>query len=241
MRLAVVVLVGASLFMFMPAAAQAGTSPATVFLGSKVFPSGAAVPGGLSGTIPVSRGSSVTLTTPQYLYQPATPPATTGTVDEFMFWDVNATLIKTVKARFTAPAAGGVIATAWYLPICVTSSCGTGATAVTTFAFSLSSYRVLSGTPIDAVTPASAWTSPSTAVSTATAVEIAASLDFGPSTASSGKAFVSWFVPGAPSGVTISGPDLMVSAGLSPYAIAFYRQYTHPLLTKPCPGYPYCA
>ena len=235
MRLAVVVLVGASLFMFMPAAVQAGTSPATVFLGSKVFPSGAAVPGGLSGTIPVARGSSVTLTTPQYLYEPATPPATPA-VYQFMFWDVNATLIKTVKAKFTAPAAGGVIATAWYLPICVTSPCGTGPTAVTTFAFSLTTYRVLSGAPIDAVTPASAWTSPSTSVSTATAVAITASPYFGPSTASSGKAFVSWFVFGGASTVTISGPDLTVPAGESPYAIAFYRQYTHPIYLNPCPG-----
>ena len=225
--------------MFMPAGAQAGTSPATVFMGSKLFPGGTPVPDGLSGTIPVTRGSSVTLTTPQYLYKSATPP-TLPTVYQFMFWDVNATLIKTEKAKFTAPAAGGVIATAWYLPICVTSPCGTGPAAVGTFAFSLTTYKVLSGTPIDAVTPASAWTTPSTSVSTATSVEIAASLSFGPYTASSGKAFVSWFVPGAPSTVTISGPDLMVPAGLSPYAIAFYRQYTHPIYPKPCPGYPYC-
>lgn len=238
-RLAAVVLVGASLFMFMPAAAQAGPSPATVFLGSKLFPTGAAVTDGVSGTIPVTRGSSFTLTAPQYLYNSATAPAL-PTVYQFMFWDVNATLIKTEKAKFTAPAAGGVIATAWYLPICVTPSCGSGPTAVTTWSFSLTTYKVLSGTPIDAVAPASAWTSPSTSVSTATSVEIAASLFFGPYTASSGKAFVSWFVFGGASTVTISGPDLTVPAGESPYAIAFYRQYTHPIYPKPCPGYPYC-
>jgi hypothetical protein len=230
---------GAALFMFIPTAAQAGPLSAVVALGSKLFPTGTPVPGGVSGVILALRGSSVTLKAPQYLYQPATPPATSATVYEFMFWDVHTTLINTEKAKFTVPSTGPVLATAWYLPICVTSSCGGGASAVTTWAFSLTNYKVLAGTPIDSVTPASAWTSPSTSVSTTTAVEVEASSYLGgtPSFAG-GTVFSSWFVFGGASTVSISGLDLSVPAGESPYAIAFYYQYTHhPVI---CIGYPRC-
>ena len=238
-KLALALLMGAALFMFMPAPAQAGPLSAVVALGSKLFPTGTPVPGGVSGSVLALRGSSVTLKAPQYLYQPATPPATSATVYEFMFWDVHTTLIATERAKFTVPSSGPVLATAWYLPVCVTSSCGGGASAVTTWAFSLTNYKVLAGTPIDSVTPTSAWTSPSTSVSTTTAVEVEASSYLGgtPSFAG-GTVFSSWFVFGGASTVTTSGLDLNVPVGESPYAIAFYYQYTHaPVI---CVGYPRC-
>ncbi len=237
-KLAFAVLMGTVLFVFMPVPAQAGPLSAVVALGSKLFPTGTPVPGGVSGVILALRGSSVTLKAPQYLYQPATPPATTPTVYEFMFWDVHTTLIATERAKFTVPSSGPVLATAWYLPVCVTSSCGGGASAVTTWAFSLTSYKVLPDTPIGLVTPASAWTSPSMSVSTATAVNITAQSYLGTETSTSGTVFSSWFVFGGASTVTISGLDLNVPAGESPYAIAFYYQYTHsPII---CIGFPHC-
>ncbi len=229
---------GTVLFVFMPVPAQAGPLSAVVALGSKLFPTGTPVPGGVSGVILALRGSSVTLKAPQYLYQPATPPATSPTVYEFMFWDVHTTLIATERAKFTVPSSGPVLATAWYLPVCVTSSCGGGSSAVTTWAFSLTNYKVLPDTPVGLVTPTSAWTTPSTSVSTATAVDITAQSYLGTETSTSGTVFSSWFVFGGAKTVTISGLDLNVPAGESPYAIAFYYQYTHsPII---CIGFPHC-
>jgi hypothetical protein len=225
-----------------PAAAQAITLSTTVVVGSKLFPSGTAAPGGLAGAIPVLKGSSVTLWAPAYLYKPAIPPATMGSVYEFMFWDVNSILITTEKAKFTAPTAAAAFrATAWYLPICVDplACTGVGTPTVTTWAFSLTNYKVLPGTPIGSVSPASGWTSPGTSVSTATAVDIAASSCIGVCSTSSWTVFTLWFVFGKPTTVTTSGLDLKVPAGLSLYAIAFYRQGTHtPIPKSPCSGYP---
>jgi hypothetical protein len=241
-RLALVALIAAALFTLMPAAAQAGTVSTLVKVTSRLFPSGAVVPGGFSDRVPATPGSPVHLTAAEYLYQPAVAPATSGTVYEFMFWDANSTLYPTEKATFSVPSATEVKATAWYLPICVVSSaCSGGATAVTTWAFSLTKYHVLPGTPISSVTPTSAWTSPSTSVSTATAVDISAASYLGPHSGSTGgTVFSKWFVFGGSStSVTISGLDLDVQAGVSPYAIAFYNQY--PAYHKPiCIGYPYC-
>ena len=237
-KLAFAVLMGTVLFVFMPVPAQAGPLSAVVALGSKLFPTGTPVPGGVSGVILALRGSSVTLKAPRYLYQPATPPATSPTVYEFMFWDVHTTLIATERAKFTVPSSGPVLATAWYLPVCVTSSCGGGSSAVTTWAFSLTNYKVLPDTPVGLVTPTSAWTTPSTSVSTATAVDITAQSYLGTETSTSGTVFSSWFVFGGAKTVTISGLDLNVPAGESPYAIAFYYQYTHsPII---CIGFPHC-
>ena len=236
------VLIGAALVMSLPAAAQAGPVPATIELGSNVFPTGAPVPGGLSGAVPVTGGSAVKLTAPQYLYQPSVPPGSLGTVYEFMFWDINSALVNTGTAHFTAPSAGTDFkATAWYLPVCVvSSSCsGTGPSYVTTWAFSLSNDKVLPVTPISSVAPSSAWTAPSTSVSTATAVKIAAQPYIGPHSKFGGTVFGSWFVFGGASTVTVSGTNLDVPAGESPYAIAFYNQYTYPI-PPPCIGYPYC-
>jgi hypothetical protein len=235
------VLVGAAVFGSMPAVAQAGTLSETMTLGSSVFPTGAPVAGGLSGSVVVRESSTIKLTAPQYLYEPSVPPGSMGAVYEFMFWDVNSTLASTEAAQFTAPSSGSPFAaTAWYLPVCVVaSSCpGTGAPAVTTWAFSLTADQVLPGTPIGTVNPASAWASPSTSVSTATAVNIAASSYFGPHTKFGGTAFSSWFVFGG-GGASVSGLDLSVPAGESPYAIAFYNQYSFHL-PPPCIGYPHC-
>ena len=105
-KLALALLMGAALVMFMPAAAQAGPLAAVVAVRSNLFPTGTPAPGGASGVLLVRRGSSAMLTAPQYLYQPATPPATTATVYEFMFWDVHTTLIATETAKFTVPSSG---------------------------------------------------------------------------------------------------------------------------------------
>jgi hypothetical protein len=239
-KIAPAAVIGAALLMFSPAAAQAGPASATVTLGSDLFPTGTAIADGVSGTIPVSPGSSVTLTAPQYLYQPptATDPSAAGY--DFMFWDVNSTLITTAEANFTVPAAGGDLgATAWYAPMCVEpSSCGGGASYVTTWAFSLTADEVLPGTPIQSVAPGSAWTSPSTTVSTATAVNINALPYLGAHTKYSGSTvFSSWLEFGGTG--TVSGLVMQVPQGESPYGVAFYNQYKP--FTKPiCIGYPHC-
>lgn len=219
------VLMGAVLSTSVLSAAQAGPLSTVVTMGSRVFPSGALLPGGVFGRVSASAGSAVTLTAPEYLYSPSSPPGAMGTVYEFMFWDANHHLFGSRKATFRAAAGAAPRATAWYLQVCVTSSCGGGeSSAVTTWAFSLTDYKVLPGTPISSVTPSSAWTSPSTSVSTATTVEISALPYFGasPSATTGSTGFNTWFVFGAPSTVTVSGLNLSVPAGLSPYAIAFY-------------------
>ena len=230
---AFVVMLGAT--MFVPRVAQA--APSFMKLSSRLFPSGAPVPGGMSGAVLVSGGKLGTLTAPAFIYQP--PPASTptapGTVYEFMFWDVNAVLKPKEKATFIAPAGGTIFqATAWYLPIGGGSCAGPCPTAVTTWAFSLNAYKVLPESPIESVLPATAWTSPSTSVSTATAVKITASEYLGTHTKSSFTKFRSWFVFGGGK-VAISGAKVSVGAGQSPYAIAFYYQGGLPPLPK-CKG-----
>jgi hypothetical protein len=241
-KLAAGALIGTAILVSLPSPmAQAGPVPVTISLSSDVFPTGGAVPGGMSGTIPVSTGASVTLTASQYLYQPATSPATSPTVYEFMFWDVNSRAITTSTATFTVSGGAATIgASAWYVPICVVaSSCSGGASSVTTWAFSLTSDSVLPGTPIGSVTPASAWTSPSTSVSTATAVNIVALPYLGVHNKFGGTAFRSWFAFGGASTIIVSGGDMQVPAGESHYAVAFYTHYSGP--TPPiCVGYPHC-
>ena len=102
-QLAVGALIGAAFLVGAPALAQASPAPATMTISSDVFPTGATLPGGLSGTVAVTGGTSVALSAPQYVYQPSNPPGTLGTVYEFMFWDVNSTLINTATADFAAP------------------------------------------------------------------------------------------------------------------------------------------
>jgi hypothetical protein len=228
-RVALAVLsVGAVLVM--PAPAQAKL--ALMKLSSHVFPSGAVLPGGVSGSALVVGSSVVKLTAPQYVYEPPVAPASSGTVYQFMFWDVAKGLITTAKASFAAPNGTRFAATAWYVPICVASCTGGGLTFVTTWAFSLTSYKVLPVTPIASVSPSSAWTSPSKSVSTASAATISAKQYLGFHSSFAGTAFGSWFVFGG-SGITVSGLDLGVPAGESPYAIAFYFHYTGP---PPKPG-----
>ena len=100
-RLAVGALISTALLGGIPAVAQASPAAATMTISSDTFPSGASLPGGLSGTVAVTGGSSVALTAPEYLYQLSNPPGTLGTVYEFMFWDVNSTLINTASADFS--------------------------------------------------------------------------------------------------------------------------------------------
>ncbi len=223
------VMLGAT--MFIPGVAQA--APSVMKVSSNLFPSGAPVPGGMSGAVLVSGGKLGTLTAPEFIYQPppASSPTAAGTVYEFMFWDVNAVLKPKKKATFIAP--GGTIfqATAWYLATGGGGCVGACPTAVTTWAFSLNTYKVLPESPIESVLPATAWTSPSTSVSTATAVKITASEYLGTHTKSSFTKFRSWFVFGGGK-FGISGPKVIVGAGESPYAIAFYNQGGLPPLPK---------
>ena len=241
-QLAVGALIGAAFLTGAPALAQASPAPATMTISSDVFPTGATLPGGLSGTVAVTGGTSVALSAPQYVYQPSNPPGTLGTVYEFMFWDVNSALINTATADFAAPRnSTSFSAAAWYVPVCVvSSSCsGSGPSSVTTWAFSLTDDKVLPGTPISSVSPSSAWTSPGTSVSTATAVKINALPFLGAHGKFFGTEFRSWFVFGG-GGSTSSGGELQVPAGESPYAVAFYSQYSFHLPPVPCPGYPHC-
>ncbi len=219
--------------MFTPGVAQA--APSLMKIASRLFPSGTAVPGGMSGGVLVSGGKLAALTAPEFIYQPppASSPTAAGTVYEFMFWDVNATLKRKEKAAFIAPSGTTFQATAWYLAL---GGGEGGSTAVTTWAFSLDTYKVLPESPIESVVPATAWTSPSSSVSTATAVKITASEFIGTHTKFSFTGFRSWFVFGG-SKVKIKGANVIVPAGESPYAIAFYLHGGQPLVEK-CPGGP---
>ena len=77
-HLAVGTLLGAAFLMGAPAMAQASPAPATMTISSNVFPTGATLPGGLSGTVAVTGGTSVALSAPQYVYQLSNPPGTLG-------------------------------------------------------------------------------------------------------------------------------------------------------------------
>jgi hypothetical protein len=96
---------------------------------------------------------------------------------------------------------------------------------------------VLPQTPIASVSPSSAWTPPSTSVSTVGPVTVTALNYIGPHTKYSSTQFNSWL--GFGGGTTISGANLSVSAGASPYGIAFYTQHSV-LPPPPCIGYPHC-
>jgi hypothetical protein len=220
--------------MFTPGVAQA--APSLMKISSRLFPSGTEVPGGMSGGALVTGGKLAALTAPEFIYQPppASSPTAAGTVYEFMFWDVNAALKRKEKAIFIAPSGTIFQATAWYLAIGGGGCVGICPTAVTTWAFSLSTYKVLPESPIESVFPATAWTAPSTSVSTATAVKITASEYLGSHTLTSFTKFRSWFVFGGGK-FAISGPKLAVGKGESPYAIAFYLQGGLPPLPK-CKG-----
>jgi len=215
--------------MFTAGVAQA--APSVMKVSSRVFPSGAPLPAGMSGAVLVSGGKLGTLTAPAYIYEPPPPtsPSAAGTVYEFMFWDVNAVLKPRRKAAFIAPGGTVFQATAWYLATGGGGCVGVCPTAVTTWAFSLDTYKVLPESPIASVVPATAWKSPSASVSTATAVNIAASESLG----SPFTKFKSWFVFGGGK-FKIKGANLIVGAGESPYAIAFYLHGGAPI-TKKCP------
>jgi len=215
-------------------AGVAQAAPVVMRLSSRVFPSGAALPGGMSGAALVSGGKVGTMTAPAFVYEPPRPPATTGTVYEFMFWDMNSTLKPRKRATFITPASGIFHATAWYLATGGGPCPGVCPTAVTTWAFSLNQYKVLPESPIESVFPATAWKSPSTSVSTATAVSINAAEYLGPHSKTSFTKFRSWFVFGGGK-FAVVGPKVTVGAGESPYAIAFYLQGGFPPLPE-CKG-----
>jgi hypothetical protein len=223
-----------SAMMFTPGVAQA--APSVMKVSSRVFPSGTEVPGGMSGAVLVPGGKLGVLTAPTDIYQPPPvgSPTASGTVYEFMFWDINATLKRQPKAAFIAPSGTILHATAWYLATGGGSCVGPCPTAVTTWAFSLNAYKVLPESPIESVSPSTAWTSPSASVLTATSVNITASEYLGPHSKTSFTKFGSWFVFGGTK-VGISGPKVSVPAGESPYAIAFYSQGGLPPLPK-CKG-----
>ncbi len=261
-KLGVCALLSAGFATIIPSAAEAAPAPETVTIATEVFPTGGALSGSLSGRVSVYAGAKVTLTAPEYVYEPpstsSTPSttSTTGTTSnypslyEFMFWDADATPFSTEKATFTVPAsASNISATAWYLAICVpgvtapaSSSCGGGTPTLSTWAFSLTKHEVLTETPISSVTGAP-WTAPSATVPTTTPpVKVTAFSFLGTHSKFGGTEFSSWFVLGAPSAITISGIDLTVNAAISAYAIAFYNEYTGPMPPPvPCVGYPHCV
>jgi hypothetical protein len=249
-KLALCSLIGAVLFLMVPTASQAGPVAATLILNSEVFPGNTPLSGGVSGTIPGTAGSKVTLTAPGFIHEPAPTPSSSTTtatapslptVYEFVFWDVNATAFTAAKAVFRVPSAGGpFFATAWYLEVCIlgvttTTGCGGGGPTLRTWVFSLTEQHVLPGTPISSVSPASDQTSP-TSVSTATPpVKVTALTFFGVLNKFVQTRFISWFAFGAPSGVLISGLSLQVNDAESVDAVAFYKTFTE---TTPPPTTP---
>jgi hypothetical protein len=228
----------AAAVMLTPAAAAAKTASATMTIGSYDFLTGKPTPDPISGTVRVTPGSSVTLTAPQYLYEPPATPTASPTVYEFIFWDANATLGTKEKDTFTAPpTASAFKATAWYVPVGGCS--GTCVPAVSASAFSLTNYAPLPGSPIGSVSPSSAQTGPnsvsttSAAVISAGAVKITAANCLGPCTKFLRTTFVTWFQLGDGK---IANPLLTVPADGSSIAIAFYRSLRISPPPPPCGG-----
>ena len=224
--------------MMTPAVATAKSAPATMTIGSYDFETGKPTLDPMSGTVPVAPGSSVTLTAPEYLYEPPATPTASPTVYEFIFWDANATLGTKEKDTFTAPStATGFKATAWYLQV---GGCSGPCTPdVSATAFSLTNYARLPESPIGKVSPSSAQTGPNS-VSTTTAavlkagsVKITAANCIGVCTKFSGNVFDTWFQLG---NGTIANPLLTVPADGSSTAIAFYRTRSISPPPPPCGG-----
>lgn len=221
-----------------PGAAFAGTPSATLTLGSYVFPSGQPTLDPMSGTVAVTPGSSVTLTAPQYLYEPAASPTGSPTEYEFIFWDADATLGTTAKYTFTAPlTATAFKAQAWYLQV---GGCSGPCTPdVSASAFSLTQYAPLPQSPIGAVSPSSAQTGPGTVLTTSAAVlsagkvQVTAANCIGVCSKYSRNVFNTWFQLGDG---TIANPVLTVPANGSSIAIAFYDSVQIAPPPPPCGG-----
>jgi hypothetical protein len=219
--MAATVMMGAAVSV--PVASASGGS-ATMDFAAMQFPSGGAITSGTSGSVPVTPGSTVTLTTP------ATLPDAADSLDQFqfMFWDVDGTVSTTASTSFTAPVAGTTFdAYAWYRltgPGTCTGSCPP---TLTTWAFSAPENEVLSGTPIQSAT--SGWTAGSQDVLTADAPSVTALRNFAPPGTPLKEQllyppFIQW-VSFFGTGVTRSGVDgitLNVPANESPWAIAVY-------------------
>jgi hypothetical protein len=108
-------------------AAQAKTPAyATVQLGTQEFLDNMPVPGGQSGTIEVTPGSTINLSAPAYIYVPPTASDPSPQIWQFAFWDTGATpslptaghgkAQQSTSVKFKAPSGGTFDATAWYLP-----------------------------------------------------------------------------------------------------------------------------
>jgi len=204
--------------------ASASGGSATMDLAAMQFPSGGPISGATSGSIPVTPGSTVNLTTPATLPDSANPQDQF----QFMFWDVDGTVTPTESTSFAAPAAGTTFdAYAWYRltgPGPCTGSCPPE---LTTWAFSAPENEILSGTPIESAT--SGWTAGSQYVLTADAPSVTALRNFAPpGTPLKDQLlyppFIKW-LSFFGTGVTTSGVDgitLNVPANESPWAIAFY-------------------
>jgi hypothetical protein len=171
----------ASSALSMPAVAQA--QPSTMLLSSRLFPSGALVPDGVSGAVRLKPSSTVTLIAPKYLYVPGT--ATTEPAGyEFLFWDANGTMSTTQTVKFTAAAAGAFYARPWYESMCVPGDthCVGGGGGAELSAFSLTANKPLKQSPIAAVSPSTAQTGPNTASTALGPVTITAAAKLGTST-----------------------------------------------------------
>jgi hypothetical protein len=161
-----------------PAAQAKSPSYAMLQVRSQEFPNNVPVPGGESGLLKITSGSTVNLTAPAYIYVPPTASDPSPQFFQFAFWDVGATpslptaghgkAEQPTSVKFKAPSAGAFDATAWYLPYgggCPTGeSCPTSVTAVV---FDESQDKPVPGlNPIATVTPLSAWTAGTATVST---------------------------------------------------------------------------
>lgn len=228
--LAATMLMGAAVSV--PVASASGGS-ATMDLADVAFPGGGVIAGGASGTIPVTPGSTVTLSA-----NPTLPDlANSKDMYVFMFWDVNGAIKTTESTSFPAPAAGTTFdAYAWYELTGPDGCCGVPT--LSTWAFSAPQNKVLSGTPIQSAT--SGWTPGSQTVLTADGPSVTAFRNFYPTGTPVKEQllyppFLEWLSFGG-SGVTTSGTNgitLNVPANESPYGIAFYGAGSS--IISPCP------
>jgi hypothetical protein len=170
-----------------------------VTLSSRIFPSGAAVPGGFSASLELPSGANESLTVPSDLGNYA-----------FRFWDVDGELYKTEAVSFTVPGSQ-FPATAWY----ILTGPGGGSPGVSTVAFSPEQDVVIPDPPIASVSPASDQTGPTSASTESSGVVITPEAVIYPY----GK-FRSWFLFGA--GTAGSDGKLSVPEKQSTLALALY-------------------
>ena len=149
------------------ASTQESLTGLTMTLSSRLYPSGAPVPGTTAVTAIVEPGSTISLDTPALVEVPN--PGHDPDRYNFLFWHVPRLLATSPSMTITAPTSGSSFrVTAWY-QIVVCPTCPGGEPQVTTVTISDEQDAVIGDTPIASVNPSEEWTGPPATVVATTA------------------------------------------------------------------------